>query len=90
MSELKSVKYMVLATSEDKFTAEKGDNAGQTYDCRYIVIKKTDNVKPIPYKATESALNSAKKLRDKEVLLAFDEHGRINGIAEDKSETPNT
>lgn len=82
---MNETKYRVLAVSCDTFVATEGNNAGKSYECRYCVIKKSDNVKPIPFKCTESVLSTASKLIGKNVLLSFDEHSRINGITEDKT-----
>lgn len=84
---MNDTKYRVLAVSCDTFVATQGNNAGKSYECRYCVIKKSDNVKPISYKCTESVLATASKLIGKNVLLSFDEHCRINGITEDKPVT---
>lgn len=81
---MNEIKYKVLAVSCDTFVATYGKNAGTSYQCRYCVIKKSDNVKPIAYKCTESVLATASKLIGKNVLLSFDEKCRINGITEDK------
>lgn len=68
--------YLLLAFSADVYTNDKGEK----YDCRYLVIKKDDNVKPMVYKCAETAFNEAKQLTGCRVNLTFDERGRINGI----------
>lgn len=84
---MNEIKYRVLAVSCDTFVATEGNNAGKSYVCRYCVIKKSDNVKPITYKCTESVLVTASELIGKNVLLSFDESCRIKGITEDESVT---
>lgn len=68
--------YLLLAFSSDKFTNDKGE----TFDCRYLVIKKSDNVKPTIYKCTADVFEKSKNICGKYVNLAFDERCRINGI----------
>lgn len=75
--------FLVLATSSDVFTNEKGES----FECRYIIVKKQDNVKPQIYKCTKDALESASKLRGKHCLFSFDEKQRVNGV---KENTPAT
>lgn len=74
--------FLILATSSDVWTNEKGEK----YDCRYIIVKKPDNVKPQIYKASADALKTASNLRGKKCYLAFDERQRINGLTEIKTE----
>lgn len=70
--------FLVLATSSDVFTNVKGES----FDCRYIIVKKADNVKPQIYKCTKDALETASKLRGKHCLFSFDEKQRVNGVKE--------
>lgn len=72
--------YLVLAVSSDVFVSDKGES----FDCRYIVAKRSDNVKPMVFKCTESVLNEGSKLINKHCNFSFDEKGRVNGIAEVK------
>lgn len=70
--------FLVLATSSDVFTNEKGES----FDCRYIIVKKAGIVKPQIYKCTKDALETASKLRGKHCLFSFDEKQRVNGVKE--------
>lgn len=74
--------FLILATSVDVWHNEKGE----AIDCRYIVVKKSDNVKPQVYKASSDAVKIAVNLRGKKCYLSFDERQRINGLTEVKAE----
>lgn len=73
--------YLILAVSEDTFT----NDANEKYACRYIVAKRSDNVKPLVFKCTESAFNDSAKLTGIHCNFSFDEKGRVNGVAAIKS-----
>lgn len=68
--------YCILAVSEDTFTNDKNEK----FECRYIVAKRSDNVKPLVFKCTKEAYNDAKRYINKHCNAAFDEKGRINGL----------
>lgn len=74
--------FLILATSTDVWTNDKGES----FDCRYIVAKKPDYVKPQIYKCSADALKIATNLRGKKCYLSFDERKRINGLTEVKTE----
>lgn len=69
--------YLLLAFSADVWKNDKGES----FDCRYLIIKKTDNVKPMVYKCTADAFEQSKNYCGKRVNLSFDERTRINGVS---------
>lgn len=69
--------YLILAVSADVWTNEKGES----FDCRYIIVKKDSNVKPMVFKSDEKAFNSAKKLIGKKVYMSFNERGKITAVS---------
>lgn len=69
--------YLILAVSSDVWT---NDN-GEAFDCRYIVVKKKTNVKPMIFKGDEHAFNEAKKHMGKKCYMSFNERGKVTGVA---------
>lgn len=67
-------------TIEDKKTGEV--KTGTSY---YLVVHKSDNCKPMVFKATENTFREGAKLVDMEVNILFDEKGRVAGINAVKS-----
>ena len=68
--------YLILAVSADVWINDKGES----FDCRYIVVKKDSNVKPMVFKTDEKAFHSAKKLIGKKTFMSFNERGKITAV----------
>lgn len=68
--------YLILAVSADVWINDKGES----FDCRYIVVKKDGNVKPKVFKSDEKAFHSAKKLIGKKTFMSFNERGKITSV----------
>lgn len=68
--------YLILAVSADVWT---NDN-GESFDCRYLVVKKDSNVKPMIFKCDQNAFISAKKNIGKKCYMSFNERGKVTAV----------